>query len=172
MTQSNLSCINKARQRFEKRVRKTDYCWFIDSATTKSGYTRFSYDNVSHYGHRVSYKLYKDPDFILSGTGNKENLIRHSCDNRGCVNPEHLILRTAKDNTKDMIIREQSKLFINKRVLDTYILPSERITYSIFYPELTESEYKIRKKQHKLDPYFVFMANKDFEKAKSASWYQ
>jgi len=172
MTTSSHSYINKARDRFERRIRKTDTCWFMDSAVVKSGYTRFSYDNVSHYGHRVSYKLYKDPDFQLAGTGNKENVIRHSCDNRGCINPDHLSIGTAKDNTKDMIVRERSKLFYNKGVLDTLMLPSDEMLRSIFYPTLTEQEYKIQKPQVKLDPYFTFVANKEFEKAKQPSWYQ
>jgi hypothetical protein len=32
-------------------------------------------------------------------------LILHKCDVRGCVNPDHLFLGTAKDNTRDMMTK-------------------------------------------------------------------
>ena len=35
----------------------------------------------------------------------EDDLVRHTCDNRACINPEHLIPGTAQDNTDDMISR-------------------------------------------------------------------
>jgi len=32
-------------------------------------------------------------------------VIRHTCDNRACINPEHLLLGTQKDNVRDCVIR-------------------------------------------------------------------
>jgi hypothetical protein len=34
-------------------------------------------------------------------------LVRHRCDNRACVNPEHLELGTNKDNSEDMVQRQR-----------------------------------------------------------------
>ncbi|MCK5611139.1 HNH endonuclease [Candidatus Pacearchaeota archaeon] len=34
-------------------------------------------------------------------------IIRHSCDNGMCVNPNHLLLGTKKDNTQDMLKRNR-----------------------------------------------------------------
>jgi hypothetical protein len=34
-------------------------------------------------------------------------VVRHSCDNPGCVNPEHLSLGTDADNTADKVARKR-----------------------------------------------------------------
>lgn len=34
-------------------------------------------------------------------------VVRHTCDNRGCVNPQHLVLGTYKQNSQDMVSRNR-----------------------------------------------------------------
>ena len=58
----------------------------------------------------------------------KNILVRHTCDNPSCINPNHLILGTAKDNVHDAIERDRradvrgelnpSSLLSNKEVLN------------------------------------------------------
>jgi hypothetical protein len=52
----------------------------------------------SIYVHRWFYTLSK-------GEIPKGKLIRHKCDNRICVNPDHLEIGDSKDNVRDMIAR-------------------------------------------------------------------
>lgn len=40
-------------------------------------------------------------------------VIRHSCDNTSCINPEHLILGTHQDNVNDRVQRNRSALGSN-----------------------------------------------------------
>lgn len=52
--------------------------------------------NRIHYAHRLSFELFNGP--IAPGL-----VIRHSCHNTICVNPEHLIAGTSKENTHDSV---------------------------------------------------------------------
>lgn len=52
--------------------------------------------------HRLSFILYK-------GAIPLGHVVRHTCDNRRCVNPAHLIVGTPADNVKDMVERNRHR---------------------------------------------------------------
>ena len=60
----------------------------------KNGYGQFKLQRMSLYAHRVAYE-------IANGPFPSHMLVRHTCDNRGCVNPKHLLLGTQLDNMRD-----------------------------------------------------------------------
>lgn len=74
-------------------------CWDWLGAKYNTGYGQVKESEWGErYTHRWSYKHYK-------GDIPEGHLIRHKCDNRCCVNPEHLETGTCTDNVKDMIER-------------------------------------------------------------------
>jgi hypothetical protein len=73
-----------------------DGCWVWKGMKNNSGYGMFNKNQKSILAHRFSYETFCG--FILEGM-----FICHSCDNKVCVNPAHLFMGTAKDNTDDMI---------------------------------------------------------------------
>ena len=80
-----------------------DKCWEWKSATVSRGYGYMTAMSKQYYAHRVSYEIHHGP--IDEGM-----FICHHCDNMICVNPEHLFMGTAKDNTRDMIAKGRSWL--------------------------------------------------------------
>lgn len=91
--------------RFEANFTKSSGCWLWRGALS-NGYGHFGFMGRVVKAHRFAFMLYKDK--IPPGL-----LVRHSCDIPACVNPEHLILGTRKDNTLDAAI--QGRLGVQRK---------------------------------------------------------
>lgn len=75
-------------------------CWEWDGVI-RQGYGRFHLDGKMQTAHRVSWQIYNG---LINGF-----LVLHKCDNKCCVNPEHLFLGTQRDNVHDMIKKQRHK---------------------------------------------------------------
>lgn len=81
-------------------------CWNWTGNKTAGGYGQFSVGKKyqgSEGAHRISWKIH-----------NKQEIphkwhVMHKCDNRSCVNPSHLTIGTAKQNTQDMIAKGRKR---------------------------------------------------------------
>ena len=95
------------RTRFYAKVKKTDTCWLWKGGVAGS-YGTFSYEGRAQNAHRVAWQLEHGP--IPDGM-----VVRHICDVKMCVRPDHLCVGTQKDNVADSILRNRRRTRSRRR---------------------------------------------------------
>lgn len=100
--------------------------------------------------HRVSYEIHKG--LIPKGIN-----VLHKCDNRRCINPEHLFLGTAKDNTQDMY--NKGREAIKKGVVPVNFIEQIEKVKSRKFSKLSIKQVKEIKKLLILGMHYKLIAN-------------
>ncbi len=88
---------DKSIKRFWGKVEKTEKCWLWKGCIGTSGYGTIRIEGKTYTAHRFSFILANS--FIPSSAMD----IMHLCDNKVCVNPDHLKLGTRLENILDFI---------------------------------------------------------------------
>lgn len=80
--------------RFWNFVQRTESCWLWTGALNDAGYGIFRMNGRNYRATHISLWIYKRP--VPSGL-----CVLHKCDNRACVNPDHLYIGDKGRNIQD-----------------------------------------------------------------------
>jgi hypothetical protein len=75
-------------------------CWLWRGPINAWGYGHLIHRGKCHKAHRLSYSLHNG--HIPFGL-----VVRHTCDNPPCCNPDHLLIGTRAENTQDAVERDR-----------------------------------------------------------------
>jgi transposase len=107
-----------------------DGCWLYAGYRMKNGYATTLWDGTKRLAHRVSYAL-------AFGETPGDRQINHKCDTRNCLQPKHLLLGTAKENTADMHERRRANKNMTQEQSDQLI---EYIAQDYAFTTMTEMQ--------------------------------
>lgn len=83
-------------------------CFLWTGPVNYKGYGFGSFEGIRFGAHRMSY-------IVHNGAIPKGMLVCHNCDQRSCINPNHLFLGTHQDNTDDMMRKGRHKVIDSDR---------------------------------------------------------
>ena len=85
-----------------------DGCWYWTGPINNNSYGRIYVSGRREFTHRLSYKIFNGE---INGS-----LVCHTCDNKLCVNPDHLFLGNHSINALDMHAKGKSNKPIGERI--------------------------------------------------------
>lgn len=86
--------------RFWSHVDRSGECWLWTARRSRQGYGHFQVDGCPRQAHRVAF-------WLTYGHAPDGLVVRHTCDERACVRPDHLVLGTQADNCRDAVERRR-----------------------------------------------------------------
>jgi hypothetical protein len=106
-------------------------CWEWQKKLNPYGYAQTKYKGLTQPAHRISYRVFK-------GEIEKNVCICHTCDNRKCVNPDHLWIGTHKQNAQDRAEKNRSNHYKKKMSIN------EVLEIRKLYPDVSIKDLSVK----------------------------
>ena len=79
---------------FCRNIAKANECWIWMGNVEAEGYGTIEFKDSTYKAHRIAYYLHH-------GIDPGKQCVCHKCDNKVCINPNHLFLGSRADNNED-----------------------------------------------------------------------
>lgn len=109
----NIYLINKesSKIRFFSKVTITESCWIWNGSLDQKGYgvvkIGIGPNGKMIRAHRLS--------ILIRDEKLEKLLLCHHCDNKICVNPNHLFYGTNKDNMRDKVLKDRAAMKLTRK---------------------------------------------------------
>lgn len=78
----------------EKMTPAPNGCWEWTGGMRADGYGLVWFEGKAQRAHRIAYQ-------VLKGPLDTKDVLCHKCDNRKCINPDHIFIGSRADNVRD-----------------------------------------------------------------------
>lgn len=114
------------------RIKEVNGCWEWQGKITNVGYGEITHLKKYMLAHRCSYKTFV-------GEIPEGKVVCHTCDNKKCINPEHLWVGTQKENSIDKVNKKRNcKAYFVKYNIETLELVLDLRNQGKVYTEIAK----------------------------------
>lgn len=102
-TQAPDAVTEALKRRFWEKVerRERDQCWLWLGSKNERGYGSMSHNKRLRKATHLAFEIHHMRPFPIG------MVARHTCDNPSCVNPQHIVPGTLRQNAQDMVERKR-----------------------------------------------------------------
>lgn len=130
-------------QTFWSLIDKSGDCWVWGGRVTRLGYGVFLLGGKQYSAHRLSAFWFGIVGSPRHAGSRSHDLVMHTCDNKTCVNPAHLMLGTNSQNVYDAYKRGLAKAAYGQNSSNAKLSDAQAAEIRSLYKSKAHNQYQL-----------------------------